>query len=188
MLRRCSLSTSLAVDCLQLRGSGPNAMFKLGVEPLQLPGLAIKLREDPYLGAQHLRYHRHRNIVDRAHFVATKPVNIADLNGRDEDHRRLLEAGMLADHGGEFEAVQFRHAHVDQNDGDFVLEQIFERFAPGRGDDEIFSEFLQNNFIGEQLRRLIVDQKDVYLFDGPSSQLPISGVATCVWQEAVALC
>jgi len=37
---------------------------------------------------------------------------------------------MLADHGGEFEAVQFRHANVDQDDGDLVPEQVFERFRP----------------------------------------------------------
>src|SRR6267154_3549888 len=88
---------------------------------------------------------------------------IADLNCRDENHRRLLEAGMLADHGGDLESVQFRHANVDQNDGDFVLEEEFERLPAGRGDHEILSKLLQDNFIGQQLGRLIVDQEDVYL-------------------------
>ena len=46
---------------------------------------------------------------------------------------------MLADHGGEFEAVQFRHADVDQNDRDLVLEQEFERLAPGGRDLTRFS-------------------------------------------------
>jgi len=41
----------------------------------------------------------------------------------------FLESGMLADHGGKLETVQFRHADVDQNDRNFVLEQVFERFA-----------------------------------------------------------
>ena len=49
---------------------------------------------------------------------------------------------MLADHGGELESVQFRHADVDQNDRNFVFEQVFERLAPRRCDDEIFAEFL----------------------------------------------
>src|ERR1700730_18774884 len=40
---------------LQLRRSSPDAMLKLGIEPLQLRGFAIKLREDSYLRAQHLR-------------------------------------------------------------------------------------------------------------------------------------
>ena len=71
---------------------------------------------------------------------------------------------MLADHGGEFEPVQFGHADIDQDNGDFVLEQEFKRFASRGGGDEIFSKLFQNDFIGEQLRGLIVDQKDVYLF------------------------
>ena len=49
---------------------------------------------------------------------------------------------MLADHGGKLETVQFRHADVDQNDGDLVLEQVFERFTPGGCNDEIFSKLL----------------------------------------------
>ena len=39
---------------------------------------------------------------------------------------------MLADHVGEFEAVQFRHADVDQDDRDLGLEQIFQGLL-GRG-------------------------------------------------------
>ena len=141
-LRRCSLSSSLALDFFKLRGARANAILKLGIESLQLPGLAIELGEHPDLCAQYLRHDRHRHIVHRAHLVAAKAVDIADLNGRDEDHRRLLETGMLADHGGELEAVQFRHADVDQNDRNFVLEQIFERFASRGRDDEIFAELL----------------------------------------------
>jgi hypothetical protein len=58
----------------------------------------------------------------------------------------------------------FWHADVDQNDRNFILEQVFERLAPRGRDDKIFAELLENDFIGQQLRRLIVDQKDVYLF------------------------
>ena len=152
------------VRFLQLGGAGANAIFKLGIEPLELTGLAIQLGEHLDLGAQHFRNHRHRNVVDRAHLVAAQPVDIADLDGGDEDHRRLLEARMLADHGGELETVQLRHADVDQDDRDFVLEQVFQRLAAGRGDDEVFVELLQDHFIGEQLGRLIVDQQDVDLF------------------------
>ena len=35
----------------------------------------------------------------------------------------LLEARMLADHRRQLEAVELRHADVDENDGDVVLEQ-----------------------------------------------------------------
>ena len=69
---------------------------------------------------------------------------------------------MLADHGGELESVQLRHADVDQNDRDVDLEQVFQRLAAGGGDDEILAELLQDDFIGEQFGRLIVNQQDVY--------------------------
>jgi hypothetical protein len=71
---------------------------------------------------------------------------------------------MLADHRGELEPVQFRHADVDQNDGNLVLQEILERFPPGGSDHQIFAKLLENNLIGEQLGRLVIDQKDVYLF------------------------
>ena len=71
---------------------------------------------------------------------------------------------MLADHGGEFETVELGHADVDEYDRDLVLEQEFECLAAGSRDDEVFAELFQNNFIGEQLCRLIVDQKNVHLF------------------------
>jgi hypothetical protein len=49
---------------------------------------------------------------------------------------------MLSNYGGEFESVQLGHANVDQDDRDFVLEQVFQRFPAGGGDDEVFAELL----------------------------------------------
>ena len=149
------------VGFFQLRGAGANPVLEFDVEPLQLTGLAIEFGEHLDLGAQDFRHHRHRNVVDRAHLVAAQPVDIADLDRRDEYHRGLLEAGMFADHRGEFEAVEFRHADVDQDDGDVVLEQEFERFAPRGRRDQVLAELLQDDFIGEQLCRLIVHQKNI---------------------------
>ena len=39
---------------------------------------------------------------------------------------------MLADHRGELEAVELRHADVDQDDRDLVLEQMLQRLLAGR--------------------------------------------------------
>ncbi len=58
--------------------------LELAVELLELPGLAIELNEDLDLRAQHLGDHRHRDIVDRAHFVATQPVDVGEQDRRDE--------------------------------------------------------------------------------------------------------
>ena len=95
---------------------------------------------------------------------------------------------MFADHRGEFEAVQFRHADVDQDDGDVVLEQELERFAPRGRRDQVLAEFLQDDFIGEQLRRLIVHQKNVDLLLVHHLPAPISGGATYGWRAATARC
>ena len=110
-------------------GALGDALLQLGIEPFELPGLAIELGEDPDLGAQHLGNDRHRNIVDRAHLVAAQAVDVGQMDRRDEDHRRLLEARMLADHRRELEAVELRHADVHQDDGDVGLQQLLERFA-----------------------------------------------------------
>ena len=70
---------------------------------------------------------------------------------------------MFADHRRQFEAVEVRHADVDQNDGDFVLQQNLQRFRRRRGLDEILVELAQNDLVAQQLGRLIVDQKNVDL-------------------------
>src|ERR1700722_16235671 len=93
---------------------------------------------------------------------------------------------MLADHRGELESVELRHANVHQDDGDFVLEQIFQRFPTGSSSNEILSEFPENNLVGQQLRRLIIDQKDIYLFIIHHLLVPIIGAATCGWRGAAA--
>ena len=95
---------------------------------------------------------------------------------------------MLADHAGKFETIQLRHANVDQNDRDLVLEQVLERIPAGGGDHEILAELLENDFIGKQLRRLIVDQQDIYLLVLCHLPAPISDVATCGWRAATVRC
>src|SRR5436190_12209558 len=174
------------VRFLQFGGTGANTIFELAIEALELARLAVEFRKHLDLGAQHLGHDGHRNIVDRTHFVAAQPVEVADLYRGDEYHRRLLEAGMFADHRGELEPVQFRHADVDQDDGDIVLQQELERFASGRGLDQVLAEFLQDDFIGEQLRRLIVNQKNVYLVLVHHLFTPIGGVTTFGWRAAAA--
>ena len=72
---------------------------------------------------------------------------------------------MLADHRRELKAVELRHADVDQDDRDLVLEQNLQRLARRRRLDQILAESAQNHFVGEQLRGLIVDQEDIDLVD-----------------------
>ena len=175
-LRRCSLSSSRAVEASSSAVRSRDALLELGVEPLELPVLAIEIGEDADLGAQHLRHDRHRHIVHRAHLVAAQMIDLGEVDRRDEDHRDLLEARMLADHRGELEAVELRHADVHQDDGDLVLEQLLQRLLAGRGLDQILAQLAQDHLIGEQLRGLVVDQQDVDLVVRRHERRPILAV------------
>src|SRR3984885_528017 len=167
--RQCKTAALLAfeqprVGIFKLAGPRANPVFKFGVELLELSRLAIEFDEDADFRAQHLRDDRNRHVVDRSHFIAAETVDIGNLNRGNENHRGFLEARMLADHGRGFEAVELGRADVDENNGDFVLEEIFQRFAARGRHHEVLAELLEDNLIGEQLGWLIVNQKDVYLF------------------------
>jgi hypothetical protein len=68
---------------------------------------------------------------------------------------------MIPDHRGELEPIEAGHADVHEDDGYLVLEEMLESLTPGGGLDEILAKALQDDFVAEKLRRLIVDQKDV---------------------------
>jgi hypothetical protein len=57
-----------------------------------------------------------------------------------EDNGSLLEARMLRDHVCQFKAVQFRHADIDENDSNIVLQQALKSFICGMCLDQILAE------------------------------------------------
>jgi hypothetical protein len=102
-----------------------------------------------------------------------------------EDDRRFAEAGMLTQHGGELEAVEFRHADVDENDRDVVLEQKLQGLARRRGLDQILVQLVKDNLVGEQLVGLIVDQENVDFFGHDAG---LSGAATSAARTGAVRC
>ena len=128
-LRRCSLSRRRALDASSSAVRSATRCSSSALSCSSCARLAVELGEHPDLGAQHLRHDRHRHVVDRAHLVAAQAVDVGEVDRRDEDDRGLLEARMLADHRGQLEAVELRHADVDQHDGDVGLQQMLERLA-----------------------------------------------------------
>ena len=68
---------------------------------------------------------------------------------------------MLPQHLDQLEAVELRHADVDQDDGDVVLQQNLERFARRRRANEVLIQLGQDDLVAQQLGWLVVDQKDV---------------------------
>ena len=172
----------------QLRRALGDAPLELGVELLELARLAIQLGEDPDLGAQELRHDRHRHVVDRARLVAAQPVEIGQLDRRDEDDRGRLEARMLADHRRQLEAVELRHADIDQHDRDLVLQQLLQRLARRVALIRFSPSSLEDHLVAQQLGRLVVDQQDVDLVVRRPCIAVLSDAATCAAPTAAARC
>src|SRR4051812_4379543 len=125
---------------VELRGPFGDTVLELLVELLELTRLAVKLGEDPDLGAQNFRDHRHRNVVDRAQLIAAQPIDIREIDGGDEDDRRLLETWVLADHRRQLEAVELGHADVYEDDSDLGLEQVLQRFPRRSGGQQVLAQ------------------------------------------------
>ena len=58
----------------QLLGTLFDALLELGVEAVELPGLAIQLDKYLNFGLQNLGHHRHRDIVDCAGPVSLQQI------------------------------------------------------------------------------------------------------------------
>ncbi len=81
-------------------------------------GLAMQLGEHADFGAKQFGNDRNGNVIDGPALIALEAVQIGEVHRGDEDDGGLLEARMLADHVGEFEAVDFRHADVHEDNRD----------------------------------------------------------------------
>jgi hypothetical protein len=170
---------------LELGRALDHAPLELRVEQLELPRLAVELGKGRDLGAQQLGHDRHRDVVHRAALVAADAVDVAHEDRGDEDDRRRVEARVLPDHVDQVEAVELRHADVDEDDGDVVLEEQVERLARRAGLDQVLAELAEDGLVAEQLGRLVVDHQHVDL--GPFAHAT-SGASTSATRTGAARC
>ncbi len=147
---------------LEIRGAFGDAHLELVVELRQLHALPIEIDEDVDLRAQHFGHDRHRDVIDRAGAVASDAIDVGHEHRGNQDDRRLPTTRMLPDHRRQLEAVELRHADVDQHHRDVGLEQMLERLARRVRLDEVLAHVAQNRLIAEQLARLIIDHQDVH--------------------------
>jgi hypothetical protein len=191
--RQCEVAPLLALAdlCrgrLQLPGSFGDARFQLAIELLELAGLPVQLGEDAHLGAQHLRDDGDRHIVDRPHLVSAQEIEFRQVDGRDEDDRRLLEPRVVPDHRSELKPVEVGHADVHQHDGDIIAQELIERVTSRGRLEQRLVERLEDYLIAQELRRLVVDEKDVDPVVAVHARRPISGATTCEVQRGAARC
>ena len=150
-----------AVRVLELSGAFGDALFQIAVQPLELVRLHVELDERVHLRAQNLRDDRHLQIIHRADFVALQPIEIGEMHAGHEDDRRAPEAGMVANHLRQLEAVEFRHADVHNDDGELGLEKLIERFPRRVRRDEVRVQPVENGAIAQELRGLVVDHEHI---------------------------
>ncbi len=130
------------------------------VQILELAALRVQLREHRDLAAQDLRDDRDVDVVDRSERVTLQPVEVGRVQAGHEDDRGLLEPGMIVHQGGQLEAVHAGHAHVQQDQGDFALEQPLERFRARVRSNEVVPEVAQDRLVAQQPRGLVVHEED----------------------------
>ena len=150
-----------AVARAQRRGALLDAALELLVHALETAALAVQVREHRHFRAQDFRHHRHAHVVHRARVVALEAMHVVHEHGGDQDDRGVPVARVAADHRRELEAVELRHADVDQHHRDVGPQQLLERFARRAGADQRRVEVGEHRFVREQLPRLVVDEQDL---------------------------
>jgi len=85
------------------------------------------------------------------------------MDGGNEDDRGALKARMFADHRRQLEAVELGHANVHEDDGNVMLEEVFERLFGRGGLDQPLAQLGENRLVAQELGRLVVDQQDIDL-------------------------
>src|ERR1700738_1431128 len=78
---------------------------------------------------------------------------------------------MIAHHPSEFKTVELRHAYVAEDNSDVLLKEMLEGLSGGPGLDQVFSEVLQYCLVGEELRRVIVDEQNVDRIPGHNAPI-----------------
>jgi hypothetical protein len=87
-------------------------------------------------------------------------VRLRLRHGREEDDRRLLRPRPGADHLRRLEAIHDRHVHVEEDDGEVLLQERSQRLASGVRADEGLAEVAQDRFQRHELVRPVVDEQD----------------------------
>ena len=152
----------LLVGGLELRCPLLNPAFEVGIQSLQFPRLPIELHEDPHLGAQDLGNDRDGDVIDSARRIAAQAVGLGHHHRRHEDDRRLFEPGVAADQFHKLETVLLRHADIDQDNRDVGAQEMLQRLPRRLGHEQVLFKVLEDNLVAQQLRRLVVHEKDVH--------------------------
>ncbi|MNN06261.1 hypothetical protein D3C81_1190440 [compost metagenome] len=137
--------------------------FAAAFESFQLlaEGLALAKQVDEH---RHLAFHRQAvqrlvQEVHRAAFVALEGVVHLAPGGADKDNRDILGLLGAAHQLGQFEAVHAGHLHVEDSQGELVLEQQCQGLVGGLSLVHLAVFALDQRVQGQQVLRQVVDDQ-----------------------------
>src|SRR5690606_11323724 len=82
------------------------------------------------------------------------------VDGGQEDDRDSSGLLSLPDERGGFVAVHFRHEHIEQDDGEIVLQQFPQGQLAG-GDRDDVAQWLEHFGKGEEISLVVVNEEDL---------------------------
>jgi hypothetical protein len=110
------------------------------------------------------------------------------MHGGHEDDGGPRKPRMIADHRSQLKSVELGHRDVDENDRDLATQQLLERLPSRTRLDERFPELLEDHFVTQQLRRLIVHEEYVDRISIALHGRRPTDAARCEAPKAVAPC
>jgi hypothetical protein len=152
----------VVVELERLAARGP-AQLELGPRPGELGLRPLELDEHPDLAAQDRRVHGLEDVVDGPLRVAAEHVAGVGADPGDEDDRDVAGPLPPLDQGRRLEAVHARHAGVEQDQGELVVQQPPERLLARAGAHQLVTQRLQDRLHRQEVLGLVVDQQDARL-------------------------
>ena len=131
---------------------------------------AEEVDEDRDLRLEHVRHDRLEEVVDGAAGDAAHHVFVERVDRRQEDDRRISEPLVLPDHRRRFEAVDVRHANVEQDQREILAQQMAQRLASRAREHELPAGRGEQRLHRHQRFGVVVDDENVgYRFAHQSS-------------------
>lgn len=120
---------------------------------------AKEFDKDLDLGTQDLRDDGALQIIHGSVGIALSRADIIGEGGH-EDDRRVGRSFAIADQTRRLESVHAGHVDVEQDECEFMRQDLLERLGSRSGKDQLKVELRQDGLISQQIFGPIVDQED----------------------------
>ena len=134
--------------------------------PLHLFLFLVKLDKRDDLRTQNFRYKWFCQVVDSAQRITFENMLLGFIDRGQENDRSVTRLLTFANQSSRFEAVDRRHIHIENDEGEFLMKEKPQGIDPGWSSDKILSEIAQERFQCDQIFDVIINQQDTDLLFG----------------------